>query len=82
MGWAQATRPPARASSGLVVQPWQALGEPVADPAKLSKLLNRFSALYDIKNGQTAASSPVITLYQGGGLLSNTAFAAIAKGAR
>jgi hypothetical protein len=54
----------------------------LADPAKLSKLLNRFSALYDIKNGQTAASSPVITLYQGGGLLSNTAFAAIAKGAR
>ena len=57
-------------------------GQDLADPAKLSKLLNRFSALYDIKNGQTAASSPVITLYQGGGLLSNTAFAAIAKGAR
>lgn len=54
----------------------------LADPAKLSKLLNRFSALYDIKNGQTAASSPIVTLYQGGGLLSNTAFAAIAKGAR
>ncbi len=54
----------------------------LADPAKLSKLLNRFSALYDIKNGQIAASSPIVTLYQGGGLLSNTTFAAIAKGAR
>ncbi|UGV26195.1 DUF1217 domain-containing protein [Rhodopseudomonas boonkerdii] len=54
----------------------------LADPAKLAKLLNRFSALYDIKNGTGVASSPVITLYQGGGLLSNTAFAAVAKTAR
>jgi hypothetical protein len=31
--------PPARTSSGLVVQPRQALGEPVADPAELCWLL-------------------------------------------
>jgi hypothetical protein len=31
--------PPARASSGLVVQPRQALGDPVADPAELCWLL-------------------------------------------
>jgi len=53
----------------------------LADPAKLAKLLNRFSALYDIKNGTAVASSPVVTLYQGGGLLSDTAFAAVARGA-
>jgi hypothetical protein len=34
-----ATRPPARASSGLVVQPRQALVDPVADPAELCWLL-------------------------------------------
>lgn len=53
----------------------------LADPAKLAKLLNRFSALYDIKNGTAVASSPVVALYQGGGLLSDTAFAAVARGA-
>ena len=53
----------------------------LADPAKLAKLLNRFSALYDIKNGTSVASSPVVTLYQGGGLLSNSVFAAMARGA-
>ncbi len=51
----------------------------LADPAKLAKLLNRFSALYDIKNGTSIASSPIVTLYQGGGLLSDTAFAAMAR---
>jgi hypothetical protein len=34
-----ATLPPARASSGLVVQPRQALGDPVAEPAELCWLL-------------------------------------------
>jgi len=34
-----ATLPPARASSGQVVQPQQALVDPVADPAKLCWLL-------------------------------------------
>ncbi|WP_398481200.1 DUF1217 domain-containing protein [Tardiphaga sp.] len=53
----------------------------LADPAKLAKLLNRFSALYDIKNGTSIASSPIVTLYQGGGLLSDTTFAAMARGA-
>lgn len=51
----------------------------LADPAKLAKLLNRFSALYDIKNGTGVASSPVVTLYQGGGLLSDSVFAAVAR---
>lgn len=51
----------------------------LADPAKLAKLLNRFSALYDIKNGTSVASSPIVTLYQGGGLLSDTVFAAVAR---
>jgi hypothetical protein len=54
----------------------------LADPAKLAKLLNRFSALYDIKNSTSAASSPVVTLFQGGGVLSDSTFAAVAKTAR
>ena len=54
----------------------------LADPAKLKKLLNRFSALYDMKNGTAAASSPVVTLFQGGGRLSDSLFAAVAKMAR
>jgi hypothetical protein len=54
----------------------------LADPAKLAKLLNRFSALYDIKNSTSAASSPVVTLFQGGGRLSDSTFAAVAKTAR
>ncbi|WP_398470615.1 DUF1217 domain-containing protein [Tardiphaga sp.] len=54
----------------------------LSDPAKLKKLLNRFSALYDIKNGTAIASSPVVTLFQGGGLLSDSVFAAVARGAR
>lgn len=54
----------------------------LSDPAKLKKLMNRFSALYDIKNGTTVASSPVVTLFQGGGRLNDTVFATMARGAR
>jgi hypothetical protein len=54
----------------------------LADPAKLAKLLSRFTALYDIKNGTSVASSPIVALYQGGGLLSGTTFATIARTAR
>ncbi len=54
----------------------------LADPKKLSKFLNRFSALYDIKNGTAVASSPVVTLFQSGGQMSDSLFAAVAKMAR
>ncbi|MGL9617501.1 DUF1217 domain-containing protein [Bradyrhizobium sp. U531] len=57
----------------------------LSDPAKVAKLLNRFSAMYDVKNnGSTGqAQSPLLNLFQGSssGLpsMSESTYMAIAK---
>ncbi|MGY8704775.1 DUF1217 domain-containing protein [Bradyrhizobium sp. 18BD] len=54
----------------------------LSDPAKVEKLLNRFSAMYDIRNSQTTGqgSSPLLSLFQGSGSgFSESTFLAIAK---
>lgn len=54
----------------------------LSDPAKVAKLLNRFSAMYDIKNSQSTgqAQSPLLNLFQGSGSgISQSTFLAIAK---
>ncbi len=55
----------------------------LSDPTKVAKLLNRFSAMYDIKNNQSAsqAQSPLLDLFQGSGIsgVSQSTFLAIAK---
>ncbi|QOZ13235.1 DUF1217 domain-containing protein [Bradyrhizobium sp. CCBAU 51765] len=57
----------------------------LSDPAKVAKLLNRFSAMYDIKNSESTgqAQSPLLNLFQGSssGLsgMSASTYLAIAK---
>ncbi|SEH42821.1 DUF1217 domain-containing protein [Tardiphaga sp. OK245] len=49
------------------------------DPAKLTKLLGRFSAMYDLKNG-TTETSPALSLLQGSGAgIGESTFQAIAR---
>lgn len=51
----------------------------LSDPAKLEKFLKRFTAMYDLKNGQTGGSS-LATLMQGGrGSINQNTLMAIAK---
>lgn len=54
----------------------------LSDPTKVAKLLNRFSAMYDVKNNQTSgqAQSPLLNLFQGSGSgISDATYLAIAK---
>src|SRR3954453_4366055 len=55
----------------------------LSDPAKLAKLLNRFTAMYDIRNNQSAggqAQSPLLDLFQGSSSgISDSTYLAIAK---
>ncbi|WP_441236357.1 DUF1217 domain-containing protein [Bradyrhizobium sp. 930_D9_N1_4] len=57
----------------------------LSDPAKVAKLLNRFSAMYDVKNSESTgqAQSPLLNLFQGSnsGLssMSEATYLAIAK---
>lgn len=39
----------------------------LSDPAKVEKLLNRFSAMYDVRNSESTdqAQSPLLNLFQG-----------------
>lgn len=54
----------------------------LSDPAKVTKLLNRFSAIYDIRNSQSTGQgqSPLLNLFQGSGSgISDSTYLAIAK---
>ncbi|UWU81016.1 DUF1217 domain-containing protein [Bradyrhizobium huanghuaihaiense] len=54
----------------------------LSDPAKVEKLLGRFSAMYDVKNGQSIGQgqSPLLNLFQGSGSgISDSTYLAIAK---
>ncbi|MBR0817837.1 DUF1217 domain-containing protein [Bradyrhizobium liaoningense] len=57
----------------------------LSDPAKVEKLLNRFSAMYDVKNSQSIGQgqSPLLDLFQGSSSgisgISQSTFLAIAK---
>lgn len=57
----------------------------LSDPAKVAKLLNRFSAMYDVKNNQSTgqAQSPLLNLFQGSSSgissMSESTYLAIAK---
>jgi hypothetical protein len=54
----------------------------LSDPAKVAKLLNRFSAMYDIKNSQSTGQgqSPLLNLFQGSSSgISDATYLAIAK---
>ncbi|MCK1365582.1 DUF1217 domain-containing protein [Bradyrhizobium sp. 62] len=54
----------------------------LSDPAKVTKLLNRFSAMYDIRNSQSTGQgqSPLLNLFQGSGSgISDSTYLAIAK---
>ncbi|PIS99635.1 hypothetical protein TSA1_01810 [Bradyrhizobium nitroreducens] len=57
----------------------------LSDPAKVAKLLSRFSAMYDVKNNQSTgqAQSPLLNLFQGSGSglssMSESTYLAIAK---
>ena len=54
----------------------------LSDPTKVAKLLNRFSAMYDIRNSQSTgqAQSPLLNLFQGSSSgLSDATYLAIAK---
>jgi hypothetical protein len=54
----------------------------LSDPAKVAKLLNRFSAMYDIRNSQSTdqAQSPLLNLFQGSSSgISDSTYLAIAK---
>src|SRR3954447_19484764 len=54
----------------------------LSDPAKVEKLLNRFSAMYDIRNSQTTdqGQSPLLNLFQGSSSgISDSTYLAIAK---
>ncbi|MGY8637971.1 DUF1217 domain-containing protein [Bradyrhizobium sp. 14AA] len=54
----------------------------LSDPAKVEKLLNRFSAMYDVRNSQTTGQgqSPLLNLFQGSSSgFSESTFLAIAK---
>src|SRR6478609_4675552 len=54
----------------------------LSDPAKVTKLLSRFSAMYDIRNSQSTGQgqSPLLNLFQGSSSgISDSTFLAIAK---
>lgn len=57
----------------------------LSDPAKVAKLLNRFSAMYDVKNSETTGQgqSPLLDLFQGSNSgisgISESTFLAIAR---
>lgn len=57
----------------------------LSDPAKVEKLLNRFSAMYDVRNSQSTdqAQSPLLNLFQGSNSgtssMSESTYLAIAK---
>ncbi|WP_025036435.1 DUF1217 domain-containing protein [Bradyrhizobium sp. DOA9] len=54
----------------------------LSDPAKVEKLLGRFSAMYDVKNSQSTgqAQSPLLDLFRGSSSgISQSTFLAIAK---
>lgn len=54
----------------------------LSDPAKVEKLLGRFSAMYDVKNSQSTGQpqSPLLDLFQGSSSgISQSTFLAIAK---
>ncbi|UPJ45681.1 DUF1217 domain-containing protein [Bradyrhizobium sp. 40] len=54
----------------------------LSDPAKVAKLLNRFSAMYDIRNSQSTGQgqSPLLNLFQGSSSgISDSTYLAIAK---
>jgi hypothetical protein len=54
----------------------------LSDPAKVTKLLNRFSAMYDIRNSQSTGQgqSPLLNLFQGSSSgISDSTYLAIAK---
>ncbi|UQD68956.1 DUF1217 domain-containing protein [Bradyrhizobium japonicum] len=57
----------------------------LSDPAKVAKLLSRFSAMYDVRNSQSIdqGQSPLLNLFQGSGSgisgISESTFLAIAK---
>ncbi|MBR0855980.1 DUF1217 domain-containing protein [Bradyrhizobium liaoningense] len=57
----------------------------LSDPAKVAKLLNRFSAMYDVKNSESTGQgqSPLLNLFQGSSSgisgISESTFLAIAK---
>jgi hypothetical protein len=54
----------------------------LSDPAKVEKLLNRFSAMYDIRNSQSTSQgqSPLLDLFQGSSSgISDSTYLAIAK---
>src|SRR3954467_13363812 len=54
----------------------------LSDPAKVTKLLSRFSAMYDIRNSQSTGQgqSPLLNLFQGSGSgISDSTYLAIAK---
>ena len=54
----------------------------LSDPTKVAKLLNRFSAMYDVKNNQSSGQvqSPFLNLFQGSNSgISDATYLAIAK---
>jgi hypothetical protein len=54
----------------------------LSDPAKLAKLLNRFTAMYDIRNSESTgqAQSPLLNLFQGSSSgISDSTYLAVAK---
>ena len=54
----------------------------LSDPAKVTKLLDRFSAMYDVKNSQSTgqSQSPLLNLFQGSSSgISDATYLAIAK---
>lgn len=54
----------------------------LSDPAKVTKLLSRFSAMYDIRNSQSTGQgqSPLLNLFQGSSSgISDSTDLAIAK---
>ncbi|MBR0950582.1 DUF1217 domain-containing protein [Bradyrhizobium canariense] len=54
----------------------------LSDPAKVAKLLSRFSAMYDVKNSQSTGQgqSPLLNLFQGSSSgISDSTYLAIAK---
>lgn len=54
----------------------------LSDPAKVAKLLSRFSAMYDVKNNQSTGQvqSPLLNLFQGSSSgISDATYLAIAK---
>lgn len=51
----------------------------LTDPAKLAKLLSRFTAMYDIKNNASTTQSPALTILTGGTSINQDTYMAIAQ---